>query len=141
MLRGWKRRLNSLGRHTLDSADIQDYTVTVIAVDDATISELNTRYLDHPWTTDVIAFTLQEPSEGALEGEVYICCDTARRQATEYNVKSAEEFARLTVHGLLHLCGWEDNTPKRKQTMRRQENKILSHMDIALGSPDSNLAR
>ena len=103
-LRGWKRRLTVLGKAVLASECEGVYAVEIIVVNDATITDLNTRYLNHPRPTDVIAFPLEEDVSRGIEGEIYISSDTARRQSAEYGVRPVEEFARLLIHGLLHLC-------------------------------------
>jgi len=100
--------------------------VNIIYLDDDEIQELNKQYLNHDYTTDVIAFNLDEvQGDEQLEGEVYIGVDVAKRQATEYGVALKNELLRLAVHGTLHLLGYEDDTPAKKNIMHKLENKFL----------------
>lgn len=100
--------------------------VNIIYLDDDEIQKLNKQYLNHDYTTDVIAFNLDEGQEKMLlEGEVYIGVDVAERQASEYGVSLKNELLRLAVHGTLHLIGYEDDTPAKKNIMHDLENKFL----------------
>jgi rRNA maturation RNase YbeY len=97
--------------------------VNCIFLCDEDIRELNKRWLDHDYPTDVISFTMEEDPE--LEAELYIGLDTARRQAREFNVPVREEIARLVVHGMLHICGHSDADEAEKAEMRVLENRYL----------------
>ena len=132
-LRGWKRRLAALGRSALTGEHAESWDIQIIVVDDATIADLNVRYLSHTGPTDVITFPLSEPDATLIEGEIYISRDTTRTQARAYGVAPAEEFARLMVHGLLHLCGHTDATDGERRDMKRLENKYLHDAGMALG--------
>lgn len=85
---------------------------------------LNSTYLRHRYTTDVLSFSLNEHAN-ALDGEVYVNLDQARRQAKEYSVSEREERKRLVVHGVLHLTGYEDTTVKQREEMHQHENIYL----------------
>ncbi len=98
-------------------------TLTIIIVDDATIHRLNVEFLGHDHTTDVITFPLE--SDPDLEAEIYISADTARRQAAEYHVPTRLELARLAIHGILHLCGYDDDTDEHRAAMRLREDHHL----------------
>ena len=132
-LRGWKRRLVSLGTRALAGEGAESWDIHIIAVDDTTIADLNVRYLSHTGPTDVITFPLSEPDATLIEGEIYISRDTTRTQAQSYGVAPAEEFARLMVHGLLHLCGYADTTDAARRAMKRKENRYLGDAGMALG--------
>ncbi len=66
---------------------------------------------------------------GVRLGDVVVCVDRAAEQAAEYGAGLDEELARLTVHGLLHLCGLDDGTRAQKQRMRRREDFYLRRLD------------
>jgi rRNA maturation RNase YbeY len=97
--------------------------ISIIVLNDEAIQELNRTWLKHDCPTDVIAFPLEEGTE--LEAEVYISADTARAQAAEYRVPVREEFARLTVHGILHICGYDDHSDEDREEMRKLEDHYL----------------
>jgi rRNA maturation RNase YbeY len=60
-------------------------------------------------------------------GEVYISTDQAARQAEDYRVSAEEELSRLVVHGILHLCGYDDGNRKQRAEMRKREDWHLAH--------------
>lgn len=114
----YKAVLRTLEGECIDNAD-----VSVILVNDDEILELNTKYLHHNYTTDVITFPLDEGKK--VEGEIYISVDTAREQAKEYLVTFINELTRLAIHGTLHLVGYDDATKKERLQMHELENKYL----------------
>jgi rRNA maturation RNase YbeY len=99
--------------------------VNVIFINDRRMIELNSTYLHHRYTTDVISFLLTEKHSDLLEGEVYINLDQTRRQAKEYKVTFSSEKLRLVAHGVLHLAGYDDATPMKRRRMSRLEDKYL----------------
>jgi len=86
---------------------------------------MNATYRKHRYATDVLSFSLAEGPAHDLEGEVYVNVDRARRQAREYRVSISEETRRLVTHGLLHLLGYNDATPRQKEEMSKTEDFYL----------------
>jgi probable rRNA maturation factor len=97
-----------------------------VFVDDRMSRRLNRRFLGHDRPTDVIAFPLGEESN--LEGEIYVNLEKARRQARTYHVSSANETARLIIHGTLHLLGYDDRTRGKARRMKAREDFLVSHL-------------
>jgi len=95
--------------------------ISIIFVDDEYITNLNERYFRKNYPTDVISFNLENPGE-AIEGEVYVNVDDARRHAEEYGITAEEELVRLFVHGALHVLGFEDSEARQKDLMRESED-------------------
>lgn len=93
-------------RSVLAGEGVAAAAVSVALVGDPEIADLNHRYLGHEGPTDVISFPLSAPGE-AVVGDVYIGAEQARRQAEELGVDFSEELVRLTVHGALHVLGYE----------------------------------
>jgi probable rRNA maturation factor len=112
-------------RHVLKGERQTDAELSIIFTDDKQMLELNGTYLQHWYTTDVISFPLAERVEKKIEGEVYVNLDQARRQTREYSVTVHNEIARLVIHGILHLVGYQDRTKRQKQRMTQLENKYL----------------
>ncbi len=100
--------------------------IGIVFVNDIAMRNLNTKYLGHRYTTDVLSFPLSLPAAPSLEGELYVNLDQARRQAAEYGVTMNNEIARLVIHGLLHLLGYDDRTKAAKARMTAEEDKWLS---------------
>jgi probable rRNA maturation factor len=87
------------------------------------IIEINKTYLRHDYFTDVIAFDYGEGE--VVNGEIYISIDTVRSNAKKYGTLLIEEVLRVMIHGVLHLCGYDDRQEKLKELMfRRQEEKV-----------------
>jgi probable rRNA maturation factor len=70
----------------------------------------------------------------AIGGEVIISAETARRNAATYRVTARDELDLYLVHGLLHLCGYDDRSPREKRLMRRREAEALADFRRA-GTP------
>jgi probable rRNA maturation factor len=90
------------------------------------MSRLHRTYSKIRGTTDVLTFDLSDNADHAVDGDIYICLDQARRQAREYRVPLYAEVARLAVHGILHLAGYDDATDSQRQRMRKLEDRALS---------------
>ncbi len=108
--------------------------LSIVLCDDATIRNLNRRFLNHDYPTDVLSFLLADdrlssehpvPLEERVWGEIIVSVETAHRQARRYRQTLEEELVRLTVHGLLHLLGYDDATPEQRRKMRRKERFYL----------------
>lgn len=117
-----------------------DVEVSLLLVDDETIAALNLEWLGHEGPTDVISFPQWElvPGErnaalpaGALLGDIVISVDTAAAQAAEFEGwTQAHEVALLCVHGLLHLCGYDDQTPAARAAMQAREDQVLTAVGL-----------
>lgn len=110
---------------------VRDIELSVVFVGSRFIRRVNREFLDHDFTTDVIAFPLGEDGSSPLEGELYINLDRARSQAKTYGVTYAEETRRLLIHGTLHVLGYTDTTPRRKAAMTRREDEILARLSTS----------
>ncbi|MEE8202063.1 MAG: rRNA maturation RNase YbeY [Candidatus Acidoferrales bacterium] len=87
---------------------------TVALVSDRRISGLNRRYRRRPYPTDVLSF----PAGNGALGEVVISAQTARRHARRYRHSLEEEVKLLTLHGVLHLLGYDHETDRGRMTRR-----------------------
>jgi len=93
-----------------------------IFVDDGVILHLNRQSLQHDYYTDILTFpTAYKP----ITGEIYISIDRVKEQAGHYKVSRRQELLRVMVHGLLHLCGYDDLTVNKKNKMTRKEDQYL----------------
>lgn len=106
-----------------------DNEVNIIFVDDQFIQNLNQRFRGKDCATDVLSFPFDVPE---FLGEIYISLDTAKRQAAEYNHSIEREIAFLTVHGLLHLFGYDHGVEPNPE-MREKEEGILKALGIVRG--------
>lgn len=98
----------------------------VVYVDDKEIVRINKEYLERDYVTDIITFRYDEdPSNQSLEGTLYCCAPRIYEQALELDQDPGEEFKRILIHGILHLCGYEDENAQAKQQMSDRENYYL----------------
>ena len=98
--------------------------VSLVFVDNKKIQELNRRYLGHDWETDVIAFPLEDEADSLL-GEVVVSTEVAAAEAKKRGRRPMEEVLLYTVHGVLHLLGYDDKRPADRRKMRRKESEII----------------
>lgn len=89
--------------------------------------QLNRQYLQHDTYTDILTFTISLP-EDPIISEIYISVDRVRENAEKLKLPFEEELHRVMIHGLLHLCGYEDHTEKEQKMMRKKENEYLSRI-------------
>ncbi|MFH1829743.1 MAG: rRNA maturation RNase YbeY [Pseudomonadota bacterium] len=97
--------------------------VGIIFTDDRTISKLAGEFRASPYPTDVLAFSYED--DPRLMGEVVISLDTAKRQAIERGVLLEQELLLLSVHGLLHIYGYGDETRKDWYEMKVKEFEMM----------------
>jgi len=104
------------------------YQITVAIIDDAAITELNTRFLDHETTTDCLSFDLSEPGEKSRIFELIVNGEMAVRQGGLRGHSSEAELALYITHGLLHNLGFDDSTPSLARKMHETEDEILQEL-------------
>jgi probable rRNA maturation factor len=113
--------------------------VSVVFADDEYIRNLNKHYRGKDTATDVLSFALDEGDEPeifdgpeeSLLGDIIISVETALRQSQEFCHSLERELAYLTVHGMLHLVGYDHEAEDDKAEMRRQEEEILMALGIS----------
>lgn len=88
---------------------------------------MNRQFLGHDYYTDVITFDYSD-RRGAkiVSGDVFIDVETVADNARQYGATRLGEMRRVVVHGLLHLCGQGDKTPRTNAQMHRKEDKYLA---------------
>ncbi len=102
-----------------------EYQISIAVVDDAEITELNTRFLDHRTTTDCLSFDLSDSGEESRIFELIVNGEMAVRQADSRGHSSEAELALYITHGLLHNLGFDDSTPNLARKMHETEDEIL----------------
>lgn len=99
-------------------------SLNLIFCNDDIIIKYNKEFLNHEYATDIITFhDINE--NGETEGELLISVDTIKENSARFNTEPEEELKRVIIHGVLHLCGFKDNTKKQKNLMRLKENHYL----------------
>ena len=123
-------RIEAAVRHVLREEKVASAEISIALVGDEEIASLNSDYLKHEGSTDVISFALHEKGDPPL-GDVYVGVDQALRQAADFGATPAEEVLRLAVHGTLHVLGYdhpegEDRTGS--EMFARQEDLLKSFL-------------
>jgi rRNA maturation RNase YbeY len=111
-----------------DLLDRRRFDLGIHLVGTAEITRLNEFFLRHRGVTDVIAFDYSQTSVKALHGEVFVCLPVALQQARRFRSSWQQEVVRYAVHGVLHLCGYDDCTPARRREMKRAEIAALGRL-------------
>jgi rRNA maturation RNase YbeY len=115
----WIRRIASL--HGKRAGKIN-----YIFCDDAKILAVNNQYLQHDYYTDIITF---DYSSGMyISGDIFISADTVKSNAEKLGIDFYSELYRVIIHGILHLCGYDDKTPDKEKEMRERENEALERL-------------
>ena len=127
--------LNEVINHTLEEMAAKGAIFTIIFVTPEEIHELNKQYRGVDRVTDVISFALEDAHDVSLTdvrvlGDIYICIDRMKEQAIEYGHSETRELSFLTVHGLLHLLGYDHQTKEDEEIMFGLQRKILSDLNI-----------
>lgn len=102
--------------------------ISVIFCSDNYILDINQRFLQHDYFTDIITFDYSE--NGRISGDLFISVDSVRENSIEYGTEFEDELHRVIVHGILHLIGYNDHTEEEIRTMRSKENYYLSVFDL-----------
>jgi probable rRNA maturation factor len=141
-------RFSGLARSVLEAEGVtDDVEVSLLFVDETTITALNQRFLEVEGPTDVLAFPIEDegdrsgrsPDEGGrgpassdtesdrpvLLGDVVICPIVAARNAVEGGVTFDDEIAHLVVHGILHLLGMDHDVDADAERMEHREQQLL----------------
>jgi probable rRNA maturation factor len=105
--------------------------LSLALVNDSTISKLHEQFMSIAGPTDVLTFTIDEDGRGSIiSGEVVVCVPEARRQARVMGTTVQREVLLYALHGMLHLCSFDDRTAAGFQEMHRTEDQILKRLGV-----------
>ncbi|MBW6483377.1 MAG: rRNA maturation RNase YbeY [Vicingaceae bacterium] len=88
------------------------------------LHKINLEYLHHDTFTDIITFDYTQGKR--ISGDIFISIERVRENAKKFNQTIDNELNRVLIHGVLHLMGYKDKTPKEKETMRAKEDFYLT---------------
>jgi probable rRNA maturation factor len=130
--------IRDVARHTLEQTGVSPLAeLSILLVDAAYMSDLNHRWMGGDGPTDVLAFPMDEAganfdhgpgetgSDPALLGDIVLCPEVAERNAAAAGHTTADEVALLTVHGTLHLLGYDHAEPEEEREMFRLQARLL----------------
>ncbi len=121
--RSLKGMLNEV--FTLEKTEV--HRLDYVFCSDEYLHQLNLEYLNHDTLTDILTFPLSGPGE-PVEGEIYISTERVEDNARIHQTTFENELHRVMIHGILHLCGYEDHTPGEKAAMRKKEDHYLKKL-------------
>lgn len=98
--------------------------INYIFCDDEYLHKINVEYLDHDTLTDIITFDNSE-DENLIEGDIFVSVERITDNAKDFNTTFEQEFKRVVVHGVLHLCGYYDKTDEDEKQMRAKEEHYI----------------
>ncbi len=111
-------------------AEEEGYTlgdVTYIFCSSEVHRKMNIDFIGHDYFTDIITFDYSDlKGEGVVSGDIFIDVETVADNARIYGTTARQEMLRVVVHGVLHLCGQKDKTPRAEKQMHRKEDKYLA---------------
>ncbi|WP_145449359.1 rRNA maturation RNase YbeY [Gimesia panareensis] len=137
-------QLQEAARYLLQTEQVTQAEISLAIVDNPTMRELNRQYLSHDYDTDVLSFLLEcHPADtpenpelrGAgksIEGEIIVSADMAMSMAEQYHWSAESELLLYVVHGLLHLCGYDDLSDEELKVMRLREQQIFDHWKLQI---------
>ena len=127
-------------RATLKAHDAEPCEVSVLLTDDADMRQLNREYRGIDAPTDVLAFSMREGEDGEVNpdvlGDLVVSLETAARQASTTDGLSGvcgnleAETVWLTVHGMLHLLGYDHQTHAEAEIMFEKQERIFRSLDV-----------
>ena len=127
----------------LRHAEFDVDAVTILLTDDDSVRDLNARFRGKDYATNVLSFPAELP-EGLpkgvklpLLGDLVLCAPVVAREASAQDKPVAAHYAHLTVHGVLHLLGWDHEDTREAEAMEQLEREILA----GLGLPDPYIER
>ena len=133
-----KENVRLAAEKTAELYGVPTAEVSITLTNNAYIHELNKKYRQIDRPTDVLSFALNESEEPEVEdgpeinvlGDIIISVERAEEQAAEYGHSVRREMAFLTVHGMLHLLGYDHMVDEERIVMEQKQEKALQQLQI-----------
>ena len=122
---GQKNQLKAWLKKVAESEGFKMRNLNYIFCSDEYLHKINLEYLDHDTYTDIITFDNSEEEED-IEGDIFVSIERVKDNSQELKTDFLDEFKRVLVHGLLHLCGYDDHSDEDETQMRELESKYIS---------------
>jgi rRNA maturation RNase YbeY len=123
-----RRKMNDWIKQVITDNRKKPGNITYIFCSDAEILRINQSYLSHDYYTDIITFDYSENDK--IFGDLFISLETVKTNSEKFKTLFDEELRRVMIHGILHLCGYDDKSPENKIAMREKEDKSLEIWNI-----------
>lgn len=125
-----RREVNAWIKDVAEEYGYEVGDITYQFCDNERILEINQKYLNHDYYTDIITF--DQTRDGLLFADIVISVEMVTSNAEEYGEPFRREFLRVLVHGVLHLCGVDDQTEEQAKEMRQAEENALAMLPADL---------
>jgi len=119
-----KRAIKEWVKNIIESEKKIPGQLNYVFVNDEALLKLNLDYLDHNTYTDIITFDYCEDKK--INGDLFISIDRVKENAKKFNVSFEDELHRVMIHGVLHLCGYNDKNIKDANLIRKKESASLN---------------
>lgn len=115
-----KKNIKLLGNKIFTLENSTCDTLNLLICDDEMIREYNVKYLNHDYETDIITFRYDDE-----EADIIISAETVEYNGQKFNTGFVCELHRVIIHGILHMCGYDDSTSYKRKKMRNKEDYYL----------------
>lgn len=123
-----KREIHSLTAALIKKLNLKLVSLIINFVDPDYIRKINKQYLNHDYSTDILTFNYSENLH-IIDAEIYVSLYDAFQNAEKWKVSPENEVARLIIHGILHLCGFDDQLEKDREIMREKEDELVTEFN------------
>ena len=124
-------RRNLPRAHSILRPALREFSLALVG--NARMAELHEQFMNVPGPTDVLTFELDHDARGRVTaGEVVVCVPYALREAARRGVPPRDELLLYAVHGMLHLCGYDDLTDRDFAKMHKREDEILNELGVGV---------
>jgi rRNA maturation RNase YbeY len=113
----------------IDQSNKNSGEINYIFCSDDYLLEINKKYLDHDYYTDIITFD-NSFEKDKIDADIFVSIERVKENAISLNETFEKELHRVLVHGILHLLGWEDSSDELKQKMRQEEDNRLKILEL-----------
>lgn len=129
------KKVEEFIKFVIEKESLQNCSFSIIITDNTFIHKLNKEYRNVDRPTDVISFALEDNKDFIsgnirLLGDVYISIDKAKEQAIEYGHSLLRELSFLSIHGLLHLLGYDHMKKEDEEVMFKKQEDLLNEFGI-----------
>lgn len=120
-----KKGLKAWVKKVSNEHDTSVKDVNYIFCSDDYLLNVNRKYLNHDYYTDIVTFD-QSDEEDTISADIFISIDRVKENAESSGITFDHELRRVMIHGILHLLGYNDQTPQEKEAIRKKEEDCLS---------------
>jgi probable rRNA maturation factor len=120
-------RIDQVARRALKHIGFSEEALSIVFVTPARMKTLNSKYLKHAYVTDILTFDYHQgpKASAAVNAEIVICPSVAVANAKTFGAAPQDELELYVIHGILHLAGYDDHSPRQTARMRKKERELI----------------